>query len=301
MKSVFKIVSLTSILLLSSACWKEKIEPTQSYSFFVAGHTYGMAGVNNEGLHPPFEQKFDFLNSRNVALGILTGDIVKFPTEEDWDEVDSVLNFLDAEIYFAVGNHDMKNRELYERRYGSTYYSFIKENDLFVVLDPNLDSWNISGEQLKFLKETLLGTDKRRNLFVFFHQLLWWDKNNKYKHVRLNSTEGRADTINFWTEIIPLFTRLKKPVTMYAGDMGAGSWSDSYMYDTYENITFIGSGMGYGEEDNIVITNVNAEGYVDYELIAINGDDIHVLGELEDYELPTKCPEGFTEKVHKDD
>ena len=31
------------------------------YSFFIAGHTYGAPGVDNEGVHPPFRNKFDFI------------------------------------------------------------------------------------------------------------------------------------------------------------------------------------------------------------------------------------------------
>jgi predicted MPP superfamily phosphohydrolase len=286
--SFFLIISF--FLLLS--CRKESPEPIiNDYSFFVAGHSYGKAGVDNLGLHPPFEQKFEFLNDRNVSLGFLTGDIVNISSEKNWNEVDSVLRYLDADVHFVVGNHDLKvNDTLFEFRYGRTYSSFIKYGDLFILLDPNKDHWNISGEQLAFLRETLQETDQIRHIFVFFHQLLWWSKHNKYRYVRMNSTEGRADTINFWSEVVPLFTQLNKPITMFAGDMGAAGWSDIYMYDVYQNITFIGSGMGYGVGDNIVIIHALADGSVNYELIALNGDDIHALGKLEDYVVPTKPP-----------
>ena len=197
---------LCSMIFIFS-CQNEVINPDQSYSFFVAGHTYGQPGVDNIGLHPPFQQKFDFLNSRNISLGFLTGDIVNISTEKNWDEVDSVLTYLNADVYYVAGNHDLTDRELYEKRYGRTYYAFRKNNDLFIVLDPNIDHWNISGMQLNFLKETLLNATDARNIFVFFHQLLWWDRNNKYQYVRMNSREGRADTINFWEEIVPLFER----------------------------------------------------------------------------------------------
>ena len=29
------------------------------YSFFIAGHTYGAPGIDNEGVHPPFKNKVD--------------------------------------------------------------------------------------------------------------------------------------------------------------------------------------------------------------------------------------------------
>jgi len=287
-KNIIKSIPLLLLFIFVISCQKETVVPDISYSFFVAGHTYGGAGIDNRGLHPPFEQKFGYLNSRNVSLGFLTGDIVIRSTEQNWDEVDSVLQYLDADVHFVVGNHDLKeNPDLFENRYGRTYSYFVKHSDLFIILDPNIDHWNISGEQLEFLKETLNENPEVRNIFVFFHQLLWRESDNKYKYVRMNSTEGRADTINFWSEIMPLFTQRTNPVAMFAGDMGAASWSDNFMYDTFENITLIASGMGDEDGDNVIIVNMSDKGIINYDLIAINGADVHALGELEDYVLPT--------------
>jgi hypothetical protein len=72
---------------------------------------------------------------------------------------------------------------------------------------------------------------------------------------------------------------------MFASDIGAGSWSADLMYDCYDNITFVASGMGEGNGDNFVIVNVNKE-VVNFELIALDGDNIHAMGDLEDYDLP---------------
>jgi hypothetical protein len=292
LKKIIWRINLIIFVGFALSCKKEEPEPVYSYSFFVAGHTYGMPGVDNVGLHPPFQEKFEFINSRNIGLGFLTGDIVKEGSNKNWDEVDSALKFLYADVYFAVGNHDIKDRELYEERYGRTYYSFKKFGDLFIILDPNIDHWNISGEQLNFLEEILESYEitNSRNIFVFFHQLLWWERDNKYQYIRMNSREGRAGTINFWSEIVPLFCNTGKPVSMFAGDMGAGHWSDNFMY-SYEkalNMKFIGSGMGDEDGDNFIIVNVLNNGELEFKLIAINGEDIDALGELEDYKLPTE-------------
>jgi hypothetical protein len=258
-------------------------DQAESYSFFVAGHTYGGRGMYHKGLHPPFQAKFDLINERGIELGFLTGDIVVEVSEKDWDEVDSVLRFLDAKVYFAAGNHDVRDREMYERRYGKTYFEFSHKNDLFILLDPNLDRWMISGEQLDFLKNTVAAkAGESRNIFVLFHQLLWWDKANKYKNVRPNSTKGKADSINFWTEIEPIFRQLDNEVFMFAGDMGGTNWSDVLMYDQYDNITFVASGMGRGDGDNFIIANVKAD-TVDLEVISLEGADIHAMGNIINY------------------
>ena len=173
------------------------------YSFFVAGHTYGSPWIDNEGLHPPFVAKFPYIKNRSeIELGILTGDIVKEATNQDWIEVDSEIEELGLPVYFAVGNHDMKDRDYYESRYGSTYHSFIQNDDLFIILDPNIDHWNISGDQLIFLQSTISDmAEQVHNIFVFFHQMLWWTNDNKYAGVISNSYFDRAVEINFWTEV----------------------------------------------------------------------------------------------------
>jgi hypothetical protein len=258
-----------------------------SYSFFVAGHTYGKPGIDNIGFHPPFKEKFYLLQNDAVKFGILIGDIVWTSTVQNWNEIDRDIDSLGIPVYFAVGNHDIMDRDLFESRYGDTFYHFIFNRDLFIVLDPNLDHWNISVEQLRFLERTIMDyRDSCNYIFVFFHQLLWWQADNRYQSVIPNSFEGRADSINFWTEVEPLFNGLENPVIMFAGDLGATSLSADYMYHHYDNITVIASGMGKGVGDNFVIVHITADKKIDYQLIALFGDDIHGLGALTDYQLP---------------
>lgn len=279
-------------IYILSACTKDEIndpahQKTEAYSFFVAGHTFGIYYMDNIGLHPPFMEKFTLIDDRNIDIGFLLGDIVVVSNEKNWNEVDSVLQYLDCDIYFAAGNHDVTDRPLYESRYGKTYFSFKHMGDLFIVLDPNIDQWNISGEQFVFLREVLeKESGLVRNIFLFTHQLIWWEKNNKYGNIRLNSHAGKADTTNFWTDIEPLLNALPNEVYMFAGDLGAADWSDDYMYDNYDNITLIATGMGEGVGDNFIFIEVDETGKVGFELIALNGDDIHALGKLEDYILP---------------
>ena len=259
-----------------------------SYSFFIAGHTYGSPGVDNDGLHPAFKNKFDLIqNDGHIDFGVLTGDIVITGTVQNWNEVDGDVIDLGLPVYFAAGNHDITDRALFESRYGQTYYSFVHQSDLFIVLDPNIDSWNISGVQLEFL-ENVLNTDAQNvnNIFVLFHQLLWWEPDNIYQNVVLNSFAGRADTINFWNEIEPLFNELAKPVHMLAGDVGAFNTGSEFMYHHYDNVTLIASGMGGNVRDNFIIIDVHEDASVSYRLIALNSPYISALGDIEDYTLP---------------
>ena len=286
-----KYIFLFLVLVLFS-CDKNEDGTTEespiSYSFFIAGHTYGTPGVDNDGLHPAFKNKFDLIQSDgHIDFGVLTGDIVITGTEQNWNEVDNDIIDLGLPVYFAAGNHDVTDRTLFESRYGQTYYSFVHQSNLFIVLDPNIDGWNISGNQLDFL-ENVLNTEAQNvnNIFVFFHQLLWWEPDNIYQNVVLNSFSGRADTINFWNEIEPLFNELAKPVHMFAGDVGAYYTGSEFMYHQYENITLIASGMGGNVRDNFIIIDVHEDASVSFRLIALNAPDISALGDLEDYTLP---------------
>jgi len=279
-----------TILIFTFACCRTNtdipdITQNKSYSFFVAGHTYGKPGVDNAGVHPPFKRKIDLIKSDTlIKFGILTGDIVLNGTAKNWDEVDKDIEELGVPVYFAAGNHDMSDRELFESRYGKTYYSYVYNNDLFIILDPNLDSWNISGEQLQFLTDELREkAGDAADIFIFFHQVLWWSADNIFNNLQVNSLALRADTINFWSEVEPLFHSLPNSVYLFAGDVGAYDNGDEFMYYHYDNITFIASGMGGEARDNFVIVDVQPDKTVSFRLIALNGDDINSLGRLEDY------------------
>jgi len=291
------------LLFMFFACEDNSVDDTldNSYSFFIAGHVYGKPGndIVRDGLHPPFKNKFSLINQNsNIEFGIFLGDIVWESNEENWNNVDKDLIDIGKPTFFAVGNHDIENREIFESRYGNTYYHFMHRGDLHIFLDPNLDNWNISNEQLEYLKETLNNNNNVDNIFVSFHQMLWWSNDNIYQNVRLNSKEGRAELINFWSEIEPLFSSLENNVIMMAGDLGAGGWADSFMFHNYDNITFVASGMGgcgtnncLGNDDgigddNFVIINVDINKDVSYELIAINRNNTNELGDLTDYILP---------------
>jgi hypothetical protein len=56
------------------------------------------------------------------------------------------------------------------------------KKDIFIILDANIDGWNISGEQLKFLKQSLPNEkDAINNIFIFSHQLIWMNNKPEFK------------------------------------------------------------------------------------------------------------------------
>lgn len=261
---------------------------TNLYSFFIAGHASGTPGVDNVGLHPDFKKQFPYIKGRNeIELGFLTGDVIRAfpgPTVQDWIEVDADIDSIGIPVQIAVGNHDMEDRPIFEQRYGTTYYSFVQHNDLFMVLDPNIDGWKITGNQLEFLKDTLNKYENQvDNIYLFFHQVIWKETNNGFDHIFWNSQEGKNGQTNFWPELYPIFSKLNHSVYLFAGDVGAASYATSVSYDKYENMTLITSGMGNGTDENYIVINVDSSKNLTYDLICLQENNPNCLGKLTDH------------------
>ena len=224
------------LLLASLSCQAE-------YSFFVAGHAYGhpttrRANPDVLGLYPPFMNRV-----RGNDFGVLTGDIVYQSNQREWDATNKDINSLGIPVYIAPGNHD-KVGSYFDDMY-LNYFAFEVEEDLFIVLDPNLDEWSISGDQLSFLREVI---GDYRNTFVFFHQVLWSDR----VKTPVNSLAGQGDH-NFWSEVFPLF---REGTYLFAGDTGVQE-HHMPMITEYQDVHLIASGMGGGVNDNYIEVTVN--------------------------------------------
>jgi len=289
---LFLYIIVTSMIVASCGKEPEPI-PDTTYSFFVAGHTYGTPGGNDIGFYPFFKNEFDAIRSYpRMIFGILTGDIVQISNEESWDTIDSEIKTLGLPVYFAPGNHDTYNYELYRERYGDpehnhrTYGSFRQHNDVFILLDANIDNWNISEDQLDFV-QTVLEENKGTvsHVFVFVHQLIWWDEHNEFQNIVINWPPYTPDTTNYWGTVEPIFQHYPAPVLFFAGDLGANKPATPYMYYESGNVTYIAGGMGAGIDDNYLFVTVDMAGNVNFDLIALQGDR-HRFGNLEDYVLP---------------
>ncbi len=252
------------------------------YSFFTAGHTYGNPKSPHYGLHYPFVDYIDTLNAHEkIKLGFLTGDVVPRSTADYWDSAQVDINKFNMPIYIAAGNHDMSPE--FTKRFGPYYSAFTFNDDLFIILTPGLNAWSIAGNQLKFLRTTLYSNYNHvYNIFIILHELIWWSPDNKYNVVTINYAPHFPGSTNFDNVVKPLLLSFPNHITIFAGDLGCKNKVSSVMYDSFDNITLIGSGMGGGVRDNIIITNVYPNS-VDYDLIAISGDDPNALGELTDY------------------
>ena len=239
----------------------------EGYSFYIAGHTYGKPRAESKGLYDPFTKKFHIINKyQSIKFGFLLGDVVREASNDAWRLVKKDLDSLDSRIKNIVvpGNHDVgtgtnnTKRDIFLQQFGKTFFSFEHEKDLFIILDANINQWNISGEQLQFLKQSLPNKkDVINNIFIFSHQLIWHDaRKPEFKKVKPNSFEGRSKNLNFWDEVFPLLSGLANDVYFFSGDIGVSPNGKELFYTKYSGVTFVATGMGGGIRDNFLIVSV---------------------------------------------
>jgi len=255
-----RVVLATGLLLLGlvrPGCGADppSADP-EDYSFLVAGHAYGAHDGANVGLLPRFlaavekAPPFDFV--------VLTGDFVRDGTEEHYAAVLGELAALGRPFFLVLGNHDVGARgsAALQERYGGTWYSFAVGADLFVILDSQRPPHAFGPEQMTFLEERL-AERSWRNVFVFFHEVLWLGS-ERYDGLRANFGDDPAyrDT-RFWPELYPLFERFPDPALyVMAGDVGGRPGAMPAFFDRVGNVTLVASGMGEVEDENFLRVEV---------------------------------------------
>lgn len=249
---------------------------SEPYAFFVAGHTYGVPDTESSGIYPLFKAQFPQLQESGADFGVLTGDVVIHGSAGEWDDVDADLAELEMPIYFAVGNHDMRDRERFTARYGPTYHSLEYQGDLFIFLDSELTTGTIQGAQLDFLKDTL-ASGSPRNIFIFIHRLLWVIEDSPYWVLipQVNNVMEYDFHNDFWTRVVPLLEETGAPVYVIAGDVGVPTRM-SLFYNEVQNVHLIASGMGGSEEENYLLFKVSAGGAVQIDARRLDGRPLNL-------------------------
>jgi 3',5'-cyclic AMP phosphodiesterase CpdA len=247
-------------LVVAAACTPDSEvapETGERISFVVAGHAYGAHDGTNVGLYPRFlealgrQKRFDFV--------VLTGDVVRDPTEESYAAVLGELEAFGQPFYLVRGNHDQgpPADAVFQERHGGTHYSWSHGPHLFVVLDTRIRKYTVTPEQLTFLEDAL-GAQSYRNAFVFLHELLWLNP-GRYPGILANPGDNpRSFQTNFWTEVFPVLQRHPDmAVYVIAGDVGGNRWAVPAFYDRVGHVRLVASGMGEVEDENLLRVDVD--------------------------------------------
>lgn len=110
-----------------------------NFQFVIMGDRTG--GANVQGT---FKIAIGQINLLHPEFVINVGDLIegysdkKSELNAEWDAADSMLNSLHMPFFRTPGNHDIANKvaeQVWRERYGATYYYFVYDDTLFLVLD----------------------------------------------------------------------------------------------------------------------------------------------------------------------
>jgi hypothetical protein len=288
---VLNLLAALWLLLLLPSCTKPE-PPRMPYSFFIAGHSYGSPDAPDSafGLYPPFVNEFGTLAQwPGMKMGFLTGDIVHNPTAKKYAEVQSQLERLPFRVQAVPGNHDiltLEGKKEFEKLFGSSNDWIMAEGDLFIRLDVNASGWKVTAEQLSMIDFAFKRPVPWKNAFIFVHQVIWWENESGHaahrKEIYPNSEEGREGPLNFWSEMMPVLKKIKKPVYVFAGDVGARCTGNDVSQHREDNVRLIASGMGCAKASNYLIAEVDSLAEVHFVLRSLQGSPDY-MGNLSDY------------------
>lgn len=205
---------------------------------------------DNSGVNPSVLQ----IDLESYDVLMLGGDMAYLSSfnDEILMSLDSCFDLSNMRTLWALGNHDYTNVKLLkEYTKKERYYSYVQDNTMFIVLDTQLDSSRISGEQLNFFKaltDTEFGYD---NLIVLTHKLIWMRNHSILEKQIMEVSNGHygecsycIQSNNFYSDIYPRLLNLKRQgVNVYcvAGDVG--HHVSSFEYLTKEGVRFLATGM----------------------------------------------------------
>jgi hypothetical protein len=245
----------------------------KGYSFFIAGHVYGTPNVKYNGIYNSFKTNSELNNCEFMPLGIFLGDVVQEASNYEFNifknDMESIGN--KTEIYISPGNHDVgktpysAKRDIYLQNFGETFKYFEYQNDLFIVLDANLNRGNIISDQLEMLKSLQLNDNNYNNIFIFSHQVIWIDP---LKTTGLIPNKKFSEKLNFWNQVFPVISDIGEKVFVFAGDVGAFDNKSEFFYDNILGVDFFATGMGGGVRDNYLLIHVRND-KVEIELIKL--------------------------------
>ena len=235
------------------------VDSTGNYSFIVSGHFYG-DGTNKSG-YPAntLLANLDWINESDACMLICLGDLFMDIKNDLPKYKTSLFDKLEIPLFNAVGNHDLTGT-IYQDNFGLTSFKFQLGNDVHVILDTETSNGDISGDQLKMLKEIAAQSKNGQinNVFVYAHRTIWKDAYPELEGLFSDNTQSLTAT-NYATEVLPVASEIAAHSNVYwfAGSLGDAPASFFYFNDEKNKITYIATAIRALLRDAVLIVNVN--------------------------------------------
>ncbi len=251
----------------------------KEFDFYVAGHIYGAQTVKDHKPDVALLSALPAILKSPPAFWVSLGDMAEQSNPQEFNILDhTLLNQISVAIFNAVGNHVIANRELYEARYGKTFFTFKYGPARIILLDTEKVRYSLDDAQTKMLSASMahaLQDPKTQYIFIFMHKTLFF-RNNVLAKERTQEA-GPNEWVCYHSKkfseirdalIIPASS--KKPVYLFAGDVGAWGNLTPY-YDQHSNLPLFMymTGLGDTDHDNILHVHVD-DSRVNVEAIFLN-------------------------------
>ncbi len=122
--------------------------------------------------------------------------------EDRWIELSAMVDDLPMPFFYVPGNNELRNGQLEEvwlRRFGRTYYHFLYQDVLFIVLNsedpPASPAGAISDVQLEWLRRILAENGDVRWTFLFLHRPMWFSPDHPAWTAVEEALGSRARTV----------------------------------------------------------------------------------------------------------
>jgi len=231
-------------------------------------------GANRSGV---FEKAIEKINLLKPEFVMSVGDIIDGYTEDEkiidqqWDELDALVNQLDMPFFYVPGNHDVTNEVMvkkWQQRLGPLYYHFVYRDVLFLCLDSEdppraHEADNIAAEQLEYFTKVLAQNKNVRWTIVFLHKPMWFnDQGGSWK--KMEQLLGQRDYTVFAGHYHKYIKRIRNNHKYFVlSTTGGGGSGENGKLKGLEKCEFDHIVWVTMADDGPIVTNLLLEGILD--------------------------------------
>lgn len=243
------------------------------YRVWIGGHSYGPSVYPVASLLTNVER----VNDSGVAALFLLGDTLRFPTAPYVRELRRSLSAFDAPVFVVPGNHEARERGVWNDEFGPSSYSMRLGSDLWIAIDMNLAQGALPGWRLEWLAEQFRSAAEDgsvRAVVVLSHHVAWTVDEPRLEPLRLRINYPPDYRRGYFARYIdPLLDDLAatRPVVWVSGDLGG--FPPFYWDDPDRDVRFIGTGLNGGSDDLLVEVQSDGAGSLSVGLIRLGDRD----------------------------
>jgi len=175
-----------------------------------------LTGGEREGI---FEVAVAQLNLLRPELILSVGDLIEGGTtdrarlESEWDSFDQRAGQARAPVFYAGGNHDLTNPEMWavwEERYGRRYYHFVFRDTLFLVFDTEDNTAEFQRE-LSRIRDEAIAVINEQGWDALPGTAYGQSIDRKFGRISTEQATYFTDVINKYPDVLHTFVLIHKP------------------------------------------------------------------------------------------